>query len=78
MKIPKPSEITALRKAAKLTQKESAKLVHTNIRTFQQWEAGDRDMRASCWEMYRIKVAFTIVGVHILESYIALTDGMIG
>jgi len=32
-------------------------LVHVALRTWQQWEAGDRRMHPAFWELFRIKSA---------------------
>lgn len=53
---PKPSDIRAARDAAKLTQTQAADLVHTTVRVWQQWEAGDRAMHPAFWELFRSKV----------------------
>ena len=54
---PAPSEIRAAREAACLSQTAAAELVHSKLRTWQQWEAGDRSMHPGLWELFRIKVA---------------------
>lgn len=55
MDSPTPSEIIAQRKAAALTQTEAGELIYTAIRTWQQWEKGDRKMHPALWELFRIK-----------------------
>jgi putative transcriptional regulator len=52
---PAPEEIIAARHAAKLTQTEAATLVHSKLRAWQRWEAGDRIMPAAVWELFQIK-----------------------
>lgn len=52
---PTPADIIAGREAAGLTQTQAAGLVHGSLRTWQQWEAGDRRMHAGLWELFRIK-----------------------
>lgn len=54
---PTPADIKAARQAAGLTQTQAAELVHTKLRAWQQWEAGDRAMHAAFWELFRLKVA---------------------
>lgn len=54
---PPPAEIRAWREAAGLTQTEAARLVHAGLRTWQQWEAGERRMHPAFWELARIKAA---------------------
>ena len=54
---PAPAEIVAAREAAGLTQYAAADLVHGALRTWQQWEAGDRRMHPCLWELFRLKSA---------------------
>jgi len=55
MNSPAPAEIRAARERAGLTQTEAGALVHTAVRTWQQWEAGDRRMHPAYWELFLIK-----------------------
>ncbi|WP_218837709.1 helix-turn-helix domain-containing protein [Gilliamella sp. Nev5-1] len=43
------------RKAAGLTQKQSANLVYVDERTWARWEAGDRKMNKNIYELFLIK-----------------------
>lgn len=52
---PKPEQIRAEREAAGLTQTGAAKLVHSTLRTWQDWEAGKARMHPGLWELFRIK-----------------------
>lgn len=52
---PTPEEIKAARQAASLTQAQAGALVHTTVRTWQQWEAGDRAMHPAMWELFCLK-----------------------
>jgi putative transcriptional regulator len=52
---PDPAEVLAARTAAGLTQTEAADLVHTTLRSWQQWEAGDRRMHPAFFELFTIK-----------------------
>lgn len=54
---PTPADIIAGREVAGLTQTQAAELVHGSLRTWQQWEAGDRRMHAGLWELFRLKTA---------------------
>ncbi|RBH90728.1 XRE family transcriptional regulator [Xanthomonas oryzae pv. oryzae] len=45
------------RGAAGLTQTEAAALVHSNIRSWQKWELGERRMHPAFWELFRLKLA---------------------
>ena len=52
---PTPDSIRTLREKAELTQTDAAALVHSGLRTWQQWEAGDRRMHPGLWELFRLK-----------------------
>jgi DNA (cytosine-5)-methyltransferase 1 len=52
---PAPASIRSAREAAGLTQTQAAELVHGSLRTWQQWEAGDRRMHGGLWELFRLK-----------------------
>lgn len=54
---PTPSDIKAARYEAGLTQTQAAELVHSKLRTWQQWEAGDREMHPGLWELFCLKIA---------------------
>jgi len=57
---PDPAEIRAAREAAGLSQTAAADLAHSKLRTWQQWEAGDRRMHPGLWELFRLKIATLI------------------
>jgi len=54
---PSPKDILEARKSRGLTQTKAANLVCVSLRTWQQWEAGDRRMSAGLWELFCMKVA---------------------
>lgn len=54
---PRPEQIKAARKAAGLTQTTAAGLIHSTLRTWQDWEAGKAPMHPGLWELFRIKTA---------------------
>lgn len=54
--IPEPSEIKATRLEEKLTQAEAADLIHSRLRTWQDWEAGKAKMHAGLWELFLLKL----------------------
>ena len=56
---PTPAEVLAAREAAGLSQTAAAVLVYSALRSWQQWEAGDRRMHPGLWELFRIKAAST-------------------
>lgn len=56
MTSPTPAMIQAARKAAGITQTQAAELIHCSLRSWQQWEAGDRDMHPAMWELFTIKL----------------------
>jgi DNA-binding transcriptional regulator YiaG len=53
---PRQDEIRAARQAAGLTQTQAGALLHTTVRTWQQWEAGDRAMHPAFWELFCLKI----------------------
>lgn len=53
---PKPEEIRAAREAASLTQTEAAELIHSTLRTWQDWEAGIARMHPGLWELFLVKL----------------------
>ncbi|GHU02634.1 hypothetical protein FACS1894154_12500 [Betaproteobacteria bacterium] len=52
---PTPDEIRTAREASGLTQTDAAKLIYGSLRTWQQWEAGDRRMHPGLFELFRLK-----------------------
>jgi DNA (cytosine-5)-methyltransferase 1 len=52
---PTPAEIRAAREEAGLTLAAAAALVHSALRSWQQWEAGERKMHPAFWELFTIK-----------------------
>ncbi|MOA14549.1 hypothetical protein D3C78_1346550 [compost metagenome] len=63
---PDPAEILAARKTSGLSQTAAAELVHSKLRTWQQWEAGDRRMHPGLWELFQLKTA-TLTVTSIVE-----------
>jgi len=53
---PAATDISAARMQAGLTQTAAGDLVHTALRTWQQWEAGDRRMHPAIWELFLLKI----------------------
>lgn len=54
---PNPQKIKQARKTAGLTQTQAAALIYKQLRTWQQWEAGDRQMDPALFELFQIKSA---------------------
>ena len=52
---PTPEAIRDARKAAGLTQTQAAAQVYSKLRTWQQWEAGDRKLHPAIWELFLLK-----------------------
>tara|TARA_Y100000310_G_scaffold213365_2_gene214303 strand:+ start:1159 stop:1383 length:225 start_codon:yes stop_codon:yes gene_type:complete len=52
---PSPDEVKAAREESGLTQTEAAKLIYKGLRTWQQWEKGDRAMDPAFYELFLIK-----------------------
>jgi putative transcriptional regulator len=55
LKSPTSEQLKSIRKALGYTQREAAQLVHVSLRAWQLWEAGDRVMPPSTWELCVIK-----------------------
>jgi len=51
----KPAEIRSVRIAAGLTQKQAARVVYCNLRTWTRWESGDTTIPAGLWELFTLK-----------------------
>ncbi|MDR5791754.1 XRE family transcriptional regulator [Caballeronia sp. LP003] len=52
---PDPEAVRERRKAVGLSQAAAAHIVHSGLRTWQQWEAGARRMHPAFWELFQIK-----------------------
>jgi len=55
IKQPTPQQIIAARHAVNKTQSQCAAIVHTTLRAWQMWEAGDRKMPTGLWELFLLK-----------------------
>lgn len=53
---PTKEEIRATRQSAGLSQTAAAVLIHSTLRTWQDWEAGKTAMHAGLWELFLLKV----------------------
>lgn len=54
---PTPEQIKQARIDAGLTQTQAASTIYKNIRTWQQWEKGDREMDVAFFELFKIKTS---------------------
>jgi len=54
---PSPDRVRAAREAAGLSQTEAAVLIHSGLRAWQEWEAGNRRMHPAFWELFKIKTS---------------------
>jgi DNA (cytosine-5)-methyltransferase 1 len=52
---PAPVEIRAGRERASLNQMEAAALLHVDMRLWQKWELGEREMHPAFWELFCLK-----------------------
>lgn len=66
---PTPDAIKAARAAAGLTQAAAAILLHTSLRSYQQWEAGDRRMHPAFWELLTIKIDRPGVAIAVAQKH---------
>lgn len=53
---PATDQIRSARIAAGLTQTQAAALIYSSLRSWQQWEAGDRRMHPGLFELFKIKL----------------------
>lgn len=53
--LPTPVEIRAAREGVGLTQSAAAEMTRVGLRTWQQWEAGDRRMSLTAWDLFRVR-----------------------
>ena len=53
---PTPDEIVGERFNARLTQTEAARLIHSTLRTWQDWEAGKARMHPGLWELFILRI----------------------
>lgn len=52
---PDPATIAAHRRAAGLTQRESADLIYATTTSWEAWERGERPMHSGLWELFKLK-----------------------
>jgi DNA (cytosine-5)-methyltransferase 1 len=52
---PTKEQIKEARTFSGLSQSDAAKLIHSTLRTWQDWEAGKATMHAGLWELFCIK-----------------------
>jgi DNA-binding transcriptional regulator YiaG len=55
--IPTPGQIKEARRKAGLSQTAAAALIHSTLRTWQDWEAGIAKMHPGLWELFGIKTS---------------------
>jgi len=55
MQAPTPQQIKQTRLDSGLTRKESAALIHSKYRTWQDWELGTAKMHPAFYELFLIK-----------------------
>jgi len=55
MNNPSPEEIRIVRAQSGLTQSQCAAMLHTSVRAYQQWEAGDRKMHPAFYHLFLIR-----------------------
>ncbi len=53
---PAPDEVRGARESAGLTQTEAARVIYGSLRTWQEWESGERRMHPAFWELFRRKL----------------------
>jgi putative transcriptional regulator len=53
---PTPQEIIKAREDAGLSQTDAAQMIYSTLRTWQDWEAGQRRMHPALFELFEIKL----------------------
>lgn len=66
---PKPREILEARLAANLTQTQAAEMIHSTLRTWQDWEAGIARMHPGLWELFLTKLETMHEDAELAELY---------
>lgn len=56
IEIPDSEVIKQTRIKAGFSQSQCAELVHVELRSWQRWEAGDRQINGAAWELFLIKI----------------------
>lgn len=54
---PKPEDVRAAREAAGLTQTQAAETIYATLRSWQDWESGERRMHPGLFELFELKLA---------------------
>jgi DNA-binding transcriptional regulator YiaG len=57
MDSPQPEQVKAARSVAGHSQAQAAETIYKGLRTWQQWESGDRAMDPALYELYLLKTA---------------------
>ena len=55
MKKPTPEEVKSARAAADLTQKQAAAVIYEQLRSWQRYEEGSREMSCALYELFMLK-----------------------
>lgn len=50
--VPTPEQVKVARTAAGITQATAAESMHVDIRSWQRWESGERQMSAMAWTLF--------------------------
>ena len=68
MNTPTPTEIKDARLKAGLTQTQAAELVEVGLRTWQQWEKGDRKMSKPAFALFNIKRSNILISKELIKE----------
>lgn len=60
---PSPEAVKELRDRLAMTQVECAEVIGVLARAWQRYEAGDRSMAPSAWELFKLKTIEKIINV---------------
>jgi DNA (cytosine-5)-methyltransferase 1 len=72
---PSTEEIRAARDALGLTQQEAAKVVHSSLNAWQQWEQGVRRMHPAFWNLFQLKTKRTLKAAQASEEAAQAPEG---
>jgi DNA-binding XRE family transcriptional regulator len=72
---PSPEKIAKTREEADLTQTQAAEMIYSTMRTWQQWEGGQRRMHPALWEYWCLLISDRSVRQARMELFGNTTEG---
>lgn len=74
---PDPAVIRTAREGAGLSQTEAARLVRGSMRSWQQWEGGQRGMPPAVFELFKLKIQAGFSVADVVREVAVLADDML-